>query len=71
MLLVCIGSYLLVQSVRKYKFVILNTNQPDTIIFVNKAVRIRGHFSKPKGVPRAKKFGERRLRVEVSVLEVL
>ena len=71
MLLVCIGSYLPVQSVRRYKYVILNTNQPDIIIYVNKAVRIRLHFSKPKGGPRAKKMWGTAVKVEVSVLVVL
>ena len=69
MVLLCIGGYLLVQSVRRYKFAILNTNQPDTIIYVRTAVRIRGHFPKSKGGPRAKKVGKRRFRVGVSVLE--
>jgi hypothetical protein len=49
MLLVCICSYL--KSDMIYKFLNLDTYQPDNpYIHVNKDVRIRVIFSKPKGI---------------------
>jgi hypothetical protein len=54
MLLTCISIY--IESVLRYKFVILDT-YPDIYIYAIKDVRIRGYFSKPKGVRDQKSLG--------------
>jgi hypothetical protein len=56
MLLVCNRNYL--KLVLSYTFLILYTYHPDTCIYVNKDLRIRGYFSKPEGTPRAREFGK-------------
>jgi len=45
-------------SVRRYKFLILNTYHPHTLIYVSKYVRTSGYFLKPKEGLRAKMFGK-------------
>ena len=49
----CVRSYLI--SVVRYKFLILDTYHPHTIFYLSKDVRIRGYFSKPKGIGEQKK----------------
>jgi hypothetical protein len=55
MLLVCIRSYL--KSLLRYKFLILDTYHQELYIYVSKDVRIRGYFSKPKGISEQKSLG--------------
>jgi capsular polysaccharide biosynthesis protein len=50
LLLLCI-SFLI------YKFLILDTYHQNTYIYVSKNVRIRGYFSKSKGVREQKRLG--------------
>jgi len=54
MLLVCIRGYLI--SVLGFKFLILHIIRA-LYIYVNKDVRIRGYFSKPKGLREQKSLG--------------
>jgi hypothetical protein len=51
---VCIRSYL--KSVLRHTFLILDTYIRKLNIYVSKDVRIRGYFSKPKGVQKGEKF---------------
>ena len=48
----------LLKSVLRFKFLILGTYQPDIYIYVGKDVRIRGYFSKSKGIRGQKNFWE-------------
>jgi hypothetical protein len=53
--LVCISIYL--NSVLRYRVLIFDTYRPVLYIYVSKDVRIRGYFSKPKGILEKKNLG--------------
>jgi len=63
MLLMCIIAYL--KSIRIYTFLILRTIDGTLCIYVSKDLRIRGYFSKPKGVRERRSLGNTALQTFV------
>jgi hypothetical protein len=55
LMLVCVSSYL--KSVLRHKSSIFGTYHVVTVYLMNKDMRIRGYFSKPKGVREQKSMG--------------
>jgi hypothetical protein len=54
--------YYLFKSVLSYKYLILGTYHRTLYIYVSKGVRIRGYFSKPKGVGEQRRLGNAGLK---------